>query len=118
MPQRSMELEVSFRLFGAIKRMQFTFSVDQPICMPNALSAAECWSGGGDDGSHGQGSPGPTREEGELATLRRSPSPLREEPIQVDVGAHLPPLLRLFPLCILESSRIKSWTKLAVWHQV
>lgn len=27
MPQRSMELEVSFRLFGA-KRMQFTFSVD------------------------------------------------------------------------------------------
>lgn len=43
-----------------------------------------------------------------MATLRRSPSPLREEPIQVDVGAHLPPLLRLPPLCILE----------AVWGQL
>ena len=42
--------------------------------MPNALSAAESWSGGGDDGSHGQGGPDPTGEEGDfdsVATLAK-----------------------------------------------
>jgi hypothetical protein len=73
-----MELEVSFRLFDAIKRMEFTFGVDQPICMPNALSAAECCSGSGDDGSHGQGGPDLTGEEGDfdnVATLAGVKSP-------------------------------------------
>jgi hypothetical protein len=75
MRQRFVDVKVSFRLIGAIERMRFTFSLGQPTSVHNALSAAVCYSGGGDDGSHGRGSDDTTGEEVILAVLRSSPSP-------------------------------------------
>jgi hypothetical protein len=69
MPQRSVDLKVSLRLIGAIKRMQFAFSIDQPTSMPNALSAAECYSGGSDDAEMI-----PRERKVIFAALRSSPS--------------------------------------------
>ena len=84
-----MELEVSFRLFSAIELLQITFNVDQPTCIAMlwarqnvalevvmmALMASAAmiprWRGV------------------DLATLRRSLSPRREEPIPSQCGGTL-----------------------------